>query len=76
MWFLHVGTGQALRCLAHGEWAWLFHGPHTGLANCLRVLQSCFRKRMSGAEWSEWKEEQRLEKLRGREDVISSGEQG
>ena len=25
---------------------WLFPVPHTGLDDCLRVLQACFRKRM------------------------------
>ena len=68
----HVGVLRDVAAVA--VWGLLWY-PR-GLANCLRVLQSCFRKRMSGAEWSEWKEEQRLEKLRGREDVISSGEQG
>ena len=48
--FLHDGTGYALCCLAHGELAWLFHEPHTGLDDCLRMLQTCFRKRMSGLE--------------------------
>ena len=33
--------------MAHRELAWLFHEPHTGLDDCLRVLQACFRKRMS-----------------------------
>ena len=33
--------------MAHGELAWLFHEPHTGLDDCLRMLWSCFRKRMS-----------------------------
>ena len=35
-----------LCCLAHGELAWLFHEPHTGL----NMLLSWFRKRMSGLE--------------------------
>ena len=26
----------------------LFHEPHKGLYDCLRVLQACFRKRTSG----------------------------
>ena len=42
----------ALSCLAHGELAWLFHEPHTGLEDCLRMLQSCFRKRRSACRCS------------------------
>ena len=34
-------------CLAHGELAWLIHNLHSGLDDCLRMLQACFRKRMS-----------------------------
>ena len=37
-------------CLAHGELAWLFLEPDTGLDNCPRILLSCFRARIS---WSE-----------------------
>ena len=37
----------ALCCLAHRELAWLFHEPHAGLDDCLRMLQACFRKMMS-----------------------------
>ena len=48
MRFLHDCTGWALYCLAHGELAWLFHEPHTGLDDCLNMLLACFRKRMSG----------------------------
>ena len=33
--------------MAHGELAWLFQEPHAGLDHCLRMLQACFRKRMS-----------------------------
>ena len=33
--------------MAHGELACLFHEPHTGFDHCLRMLQVCFRKRMS-----------------------------
>ena len=34
--------------LCVGELAWLFYEPHTGLDDCcLRVLQACFRERMS-----------------------------
>ena len=47
MWFLHDGTGWALSCLTHGELAWFFHEPHTGLEDCLNMLLSCLRKRMS-----------------------------
>ena len=36
--------------MAHRELAWLFHEPHTGLDDCLRMLQACFRKRMSEPE--------------------------
>ena len=39
-------------CLAlfgHGELAWLFHEPHTGLDDCLNMIQSWFRKRRSAA---------------------------
>ena len=41
---------MALWCLAHRELAWLFHEPHTGKVNCLNMLLSCFRKRMSDLE--------------------------
>ena len=34
-----------MSCLAHGELAWLFHEPHTGWDDCLRMLQACFRNR-------------------------------
>ena len=34
-------------CLGHVELAWLFQEPHAGLDHCLRMLQACFRKRMS-----------------------------
>ena len=50
MWFLHDGTGWALCCLAHRELAGFFHEPHTGLEDCLRMLQAGFRKRMSTVE--------------------------
>ena len=30
-----------------GDLACLFHEPHTGFDHCLRMLQVCFRKRMS-----------------------------
>ena len=50
IWFLHDGPGSALCCLAHGELACLFHEPNTGLDDCLRMLQACFRKRMSDLE--------------------------
>ena len=33
--------------MAHGELAWLFHEPHTGLEVGLNILLSCFRKMMS-----------------------------
>ena len=36
--------------MAHGELAWLFHEPHTGLEDSLNMLLSCFRKRMSDRE--------------------------
>ena len=50
MWFLDFGIFWALCCFAHGELAcWLFHEPHTGLDDCLRMLLPCFRKRMSGS---------------------------
>ena len=42
------GTGWALCHLAHGELVRLFHEPHTGLDDCPRMLQECYRKRMSG----------------------------
>ena len=48
MRFLHDGAGKALCCLAHGELAWLFHEPHTGLDHCPRILLSCFRSGTSG----------------------------
>ena len=47
MWFLHVGTGWTLCCLAHGELAWPYHEPHTWLDDCLRMLLPCFRTRIS-----------------------------
>ena len=28
--------------------AWHIHEPHTGLEDCLNMLLSCFRKKMSG----------------------------
>ena len=31
MWYLHDGAGQTLCCLTHGELAWLFLEPYTGL---------------------------------------------
>ena len=34
-----------------GALAWLSHEPHTWLHDCLNMLLSCFRKRMSG--WCE-----------------------
>ena len=34
--------------MARGELAWLIHEPHTGLEDCLNMLLSCLRKRMSG----------------------------
>ena len=46
--FSMMEHGTALCCLAHGELAWLFHEPHTGLDDCLNMLLSRFRKRMSG----------------------------
>ena len=36
--------------LDHRELDCLFHEPHTGLEDCLRVLLSCFRKRMSDSD--------------------------
>ena len=47
MWFLRDGTGMALCCFTNGELAGLFHEPLTGLDDCLRMLQECFRKRTS-----------------------------
>ena len=52
MWILHDGTGQALCYLAYKELAWLFHEPHTGLDDCLRMLQACSRDRMSDRDGS------------------------
>ena len=46
MWFLHDGTGYTLCCLAHGELAWLFLEPDTGLDHCPRFQLSCFRARI------------------------------
>ena len=43
----NLSTWVRLCCLAHGEMARLFHEPHTGLDNCLRMLQACVRTRMS-----------------------------
>ena len=53
----------AMCCLAHGELARLFHEPHTGLDDCLRMQRACFRKRMSGQETPH----HRLQRRRGRE---------
>ena len=47
MWFLHVGTGWTLCCLAHGELPLLFLERDTGLNHCPRILLSCFRARIS-----------------------------
>ena len=47
MWFLHDGTGYTLCCLAYGELARHLHEPHTGLDDCLNMLLSCFRNRLS-----------------------------
>ena len=49
MWFLHDGTGQTLCCLAHGELAWLFLEPDTGLDHCPRILLQRFRARTSAS---------------------------
>ena len=38
--------------LAHRELAWLFHEPHTWLEDCLRMLLTCSRKRMSDHSFS------------------------
>ena len=35
-------------CLAHGELAWLFREPNTGLDGCPIILLSCFRASTSG----------------------------
>ena len=40
--------------LAHGELDCLFHEPHTGFDDSLRVLQACLRKRMSGFKISKY----------------------
>ena len=37
-WWNRLGS------LAHGELAWLFHEPDTGLDDCLNMLLSCFKK--------------------------------
>ena len=37
-----------LCCLVHGELAWLFLEPDTGLHHCPRILLLCFRSRTSG----------------------------
>ena len=37
-------------CLAHGELAWLFLEPDTGLDQCPRILLSCFRARTSASK--------------------------
>ena len=47
MWFLHDGTGWTVCCWAHGELAWLFLEPDTGLDHCPRILLSYFRGRTS-----------------------------
>ena len=49
MWFFCDGTGYTLCCLAHGELAWLFLEPHTGLDHCPRILLSCYRARTSAS---------------------------
>ena len=36
--------------VAHGEQAWLFLEPDTGLDHCSRILLSCFRTRISALE--------------------------
>ena len=43
---------EQVRLLAHGELAWLFLEPDTGLDHCLRILLSCFTARTSGQELS------------------------
>ena len=41
---------EQVRLCAVWPMAWLFHDPHTGLDDCLRMLQACFIKRMSDAK--------------------------
>ena len=43
--------------MAHGELAWFFLEPDTGLDHCLRILLSCFRARTSGTERKRGREE-------------------
>ena len=49
-----------LCCLAHGELAWLFLEPDTGLHHCPIILLSCFRARTSGGTGIEMRSEKLL----------------
>ena len=41
---------QVRLCAVWPMESWLFHEPHAGLDDCLNMILSCFRKRMSGQE--------------------------
>ena len=55
MWFMEEPSQFSVGQTAQNLTCYIMEKPHTGLGDCLRMLQTCFRKRMSGdiaeGEW-------------------------
>ena len=48
MWFMEAPGKFSVGQTAESLTCSILEKPHTGLDDCLRMLQACFRKRMSG----------------------------
>ena len=52
MWFMEAPGKFSVGQTAESLTCSILEKPHTGLDDCLRMLQACFRKRMSGCGYS------------------------